>query len=366
MRKTKFKNTEINSFYKTVNKQVIEYFKSNKLSKYANHGMILKIIICLSLYFSFYVLIMLDILPPFYQGICVLLFGISCALIGFNISHDASHGALFSSKRLNKLFSYSFELIGISSYAWHLKHNVVHHNNPNLLNGDFDIEGAPVLRFSPADKKLFFHRFQYLYAPIVYMLLSLSLLFFLDFKVVFGSKRELIDGKKHPLKQKVIFIIAKILYLFFMLVLPIMVLDYYWWQIVLGFFVMHFSLSILLSLILIPAHVFENTEYQKRNENGWIDDNWALYQMKTTMDYSRKSKICNFLFGGLNINVVHHLFPKICHVHLMEISDIVKKTADDYGVTYHENSILGAMKSHFKELKNLGENVEPFPSSKYE
>jgi linoleoyl-CoA desaturase len=361
MRKAKFTNTEINPFYKTLNKRVNEYFNSHGISKHANIWMITKIIICFLLYLLFYAIIISDIMPPIYQAICVFLFGFSCALLGFNVAHDASHGALFSSHRLNNLLSYSFEFIGISSYAWHVKHNVVHHNNPNLQNGDFDIEGAPILRFSPADKRLPHYRFQHLYAPLAYLLLSLAMLFFLDIKVVFLSKRETIDGKTHPFKQRMIFVIAKILYLFFMLVLPIILLDYKWWQILLGFTTMHFTLSIILSIILIPAHVFENTEYPILNDNGRINGEWALYQMRTTMDYSRKSKLCNFLFGGLNINVVHHLFPKICHVHLMAISDIVRQTSDEFGITYHENSIWGAMKTHFKELRKLGENNDGHP-----
>jgi len=354
VRKASFTNNEAGNFVRELNRRVNEYFLKNGISKHANTWMVFKIIICFSLYISLYAVIMLDIIPPVYLVLIIFLFGLSCALLGFNVAHDASHGALFSSRSLNLIFSYSFELIGISSYAWHLKHNVVHHNNPNLQYGDFDIEGGPILRFSPADKKQPYHRYQHIYAPFVYLLLSLAMLFFLDFKVVFGTKREEIDGKKHPLKQKIIFIVAKILYLFLMLGLPIILLHYPWWQILLGFFLMHFTLSILLSIILLPAHVFELTEYPVREADGRIRGGWSLYQMRTTMDYSRKSKLCNFLFGGLNINVVHHLFPKICHVHLIPVSDILRTTADEHGITYHTKSIWAAMKSHFAELRKLG------------
>jgi linoleoyl-CoA desaturase len=297
MRKARFTNEGSTLFYKILSTRVNEYFLTRKISKHANRWMITKIFICITLYLFSYMIIILDFLPAQYLIIFILLFGFSCALVGFNIAHDASHGALFSSRRLNVLFSYSFEMIGISSYAWHVKHNVVHHNNPNLQNGDFDLEGGPVLRFSPADKRSPIHRIQHIYAPVAYMLLSLA---------------------------------------------------------------MHFTLSILLAIILIPAHVFELTEYPVRNAEGMIAGNWALYQMRTTMDYSRKSRLCNFLFGGLNINVVHHLYPRICHVHLMAISDIVKATAEEFNIIYHNASIWDAMRSHFAEMRNLGkkQNLE--------
>ena len=90
-----------------------------------------------------------------------------------------------------------------------------------------------------------------------------------------------------------------------------------------------------------------------------IHEEWAVHQMKTTLDYSRNSYLCNFLLGGFNINVVHHLFPGICHVHLIGVSDIVKQTAAEFGITYHETSLWQAMRSHFRMLKLLGRHVNP-------
>jgi linoleoyl-CoA desaturase len=362
MRKVKFETDNSISFYRTLNKRVAAYFQSKGITYHANRWMMAKLIFCFVLFFGLYLLILSDILALPYLLLSVFLFGIASTLIGFNIAHDAGHGALFSSPHLNKMFSYSFELIGMSSYAWHLKHNIVHHNNPNLQDGDFDIESGPILRFSPADKLLPHHRYQHIYAPFVYFLFSLSLVFFDDVVVLFKTRRENIDGKKHVLKDKIIFITAKLCYLFFMLILPMMLMHYKPLEIVFGFVLMHFTLSIILAMVLIPAHLFEHTQYPSRNGDGKINDDWAIYQMKTTLDYSRKSWLCNFLFGGLNINVVHHLFPKICHVHLIPISDIVKETAREFGIVYHELTILGAMRSHLKILRQLGRN-EKYPPS---
>ena len=359
-RRIKFinQNTDQISFYQVLNNRVNNHFISKNLSPHANNFVIFKIIICLLLFFGLYSLIISNQFSGFSTLILVLLFGIASTFLGFNIGHDAVHGALFNSSRLNKLFGYAFELIGMSSYAWYLKHNLVHHNNPNVRNADFDIEAGPILRLSPADKLLPHHYYQHLYAPFTYMLFSLSLVFYDDIIVVFKTTRESIDAKVHPAKQKHILIISKLLYVFFMLILPLILMDYHWWQILLGFLLMHFSLSIILAFVLIPAHIFEHTQYPIRNETGKVNSNWAVHQMQTTIDYAVDSKLCNLLFGGLNINVVHHLFPRICHIHLIPISKIVKQTAQEFGIPYHQTSMWGAMVSHLKTLKILGRNKD--------
>jgi linoleoyl-CoA desaturase len=59
--------------------------------------------------------------------------------------------------------------------------------------------------------------------------------------------------------------------------------------------------------------------------------------------------------GGLNFQIEHHLFTKICHVHYPAISEIVKKTALEYGVPYHEKTTFGeAFREHITFLRMQG------------
>lgn len=360
MRKAKFKKNNSGSFYHILNKRVKSFFEKNSASSKANGLMLFKIVLFSVLYLFFYIIIVAGLLPASLTVPAVLCFGICHALLGFNIAHDAVHGALFSSAALNRLFSYYFELIGMSSYVWKLKHNLIHHNYPNLQHGDFDIEAGPVLRMSPADKLKPFHKYQYLYAPLVYLLFSITLVFISDIRIMFFTSREKIDGRPHPVFQKVVFIFMKTVYVFLMIILPMILLPYTPLQVIAAFLLMHFSLSLILAFVLIPAHLFEHTQFAEKDITGEIHEEWAAHQMKTTLDYSRKSRICNFLLGGFNINVVHHLFPRICHVHLIPVSEIVKQTAAEFGIIYHETSIGQAIRSHFKMLKLLGQTENPF------
>ena len=72
-------------------------------------------------------------------------------LIAFCIHHDANHGAYFRSTRFNHLLGLTADVVlGISSYAWRVKHNVAHHTYTNVDGYDDDISQTPV-RAADAD-----------------------------------------------------------------------------------------------------------------------------------------------------------------------------------------------------------------------
>jgi len=91
------------------------------------------------------------------------------------------------------------------------------------------------------------------------------------------------------------------------------------------------------------------------DQTGSIQNNWAIHQMNTTVNFARDSKWISWYVGGLNFQVEHHLFPKICHIHYPEIAHIVKETAEEFNVPYLENQTFGeAFRSHIATLKRFG------------
>jgi len=82
--------------------------------------------------------------------------------------------------------------------------------------------------------------------------------------------------------------------------------------------------------------------------------------MMTTADFARKNPIAFFICGGLNFQIEHHLFPKICHIHYPKIAEIVKDTAEEFGVPYLENKgFFDAVASHFRFMKTMGSTENP-------
>src|SRR6185503_15617585 len=78
-------------------------------------------------------------------ALLVLSLGLALAGIGFNMTHDANHGAFAPRRWINRSMRWSLDLIGASSYVWRVKHNVVHHTYTNISGADGDIEQLPFL-----------------------------------------------------------------------------------------------------------------------------------------------------------------------------------------------------------------------------
>jgi linoleoyl-CoA desaturase len=128
-----------------------------------------------------------------------------------------------------------------------------------------------------------------------------------------------------------------------------------WWQVLLGFVIMHFTAGIILSIVFQMAHVVEGPEQILPDENGKLPDSLLLHQLKTTSDFSRKNKLLSWYVGGLNFQVEHHLFPRICHVHYPAISKIVETTTKEFNIPYYVyDRFSEAFRSHIRTLKKLG------------
>lgn len=126
-------------------------------------------------------------------------------------------------------------------------------------------------------------------------------------------------------------------------------------EVIIGFLLMHFVAGFVLTLIFQLAHSVEGTTHPMPNKEGVIENNWAIHQMQTTVNFAPDNKLLSWYVGGLNFQVEHHLFPKICHVHYPNIAKIVKQTAKEFNVPYLENqTFFKAIKAHFKLLRNLG------------
>ena len=82
---------------------------------------------------------------------------------------------------------------------------------------------------------------------------------------------------------------------------------------------------------------------------------WAVHQLESTVDFARGNPLVSWYLGGLNFQVVHHLFPQVCHVHYPALSRIVEETCREFGVRYSAHrSFLAGVVSHYRWLRELG------------
>jgi linoleoyl-CoA desaturase len=353
----KFDNKKIADFFPTIRKRVDHYFKVNNISRFANGQMVFKTVFIFSIYLITYFLIISNVVVAWPIVLLILagIHGLFTAFIGLNISHDAIHGAYSSNSKVNKIIGASMNLIGGSDYVWKVKHNIVHHTYTNIHEHDHDLELSALIRLNPEQKKWWIHQFQHIYVFLLYPLGTLTWVFVKDFINFSKQKFGYYDNSKHPKGELLRLIGFKSLYYTVFLIVPLLVISLPWYWILAGFIFVHFVEGLTLALVFQLAHLVEEAQFPEPDEEDKIHENWAAHQMYTTANFARKNPLVRFFCGGLNFQIEHHLFPKICHIHYNNIAPIVKETAEEFGLPYNEHeTVSGALKSHVRLLKKLG------------
>lgn len=356
-KKIKFATDTNQEFAKMIRLRANGYFTENNISKYANSTMIIKTIIILLLYFVPYGFIV----SGFASNVWVLaamwiLMGFGMAGIGMGIMHDANHGSYSKNKMVNKIISFTIEIVGGNAETWQIQHNGLHHSYTNVTGMDEDIDPGVVLRFSPHDKHRWFYKFQHIYAWFFYGLMTVLWSTVKDFnQIIRYNKMNLLSSKQSFSAIFTKIVIFKVLYYAYALVLPLMFSPLAWWLTLSFYFVMHFIAGFILGIVFQPAHVMPSSEYPMPNTEGVLEDNWAVHQLRTTTDFSHKNNLFSWYVGGLNYQIEHHLFPGICHVHYPKLAEIVKETAAEFGIQYNmQKNFALALLTHGKMLKQLG------------
>ncbi len=362
MNKLKFTKDEGSEFYKELNEKIEQYFSQKGIHKTGNRIMIFKIILYFSLDIFFYTLMITSrSATGFYTF--YLLMGLSILLTAFNISHDAAHGVAVKSKSWNKLlFSLSFNLQGNNAYVWGKNHNESHHLYTNIEGSDIDVLNNPLFRMTESQSLKWFHRYQFIYAPFLYLLYSINWFFFRETLMLFNYSSRTIKIVI-PKNEVVKLVLYKLLYIVYMIVLPIYFLPFGWQTVLLAFILNHFIISILFVGVLGVSHLSDFVQHPVPDKDNRLNMSWPKLQMCTSVDYNADSKFFNWTLGGFNAHALHHLLPNICHVHYLAILPIFRELAKKYGLTYMEMPYRKSLVSHFRFLKGMGSNktFNPIP-----
>ncbi|HTA83841.1 MAG TPA: acyl-CoA desaturase [Bacteroidia bacterium] len=355
-------NTQQRLFFQTLHKRVDQYFKTNEISKNGNTTMVVKTFCMFALYFVPYFLLIFNVFSsaPILLFLSVMM-GFGVAGIGLSVMHDANHGSYSKNKRVNKIMSWSISLIGGHALNWQLQHNTLHHTFTNIDGHDEDIDAMGLMRFSPHAPYKKIHRFQYLYAWFFYGLMTISWVIKKDFvKLKKYETMGLLAAKnKKYTRELFILILCKMFYYTYMLVIPMLMMKQAWWQIMIGFAIIHYTGGLLLALVFQPAHVVEDIKYPLPDQSGNMENDWAVHQLYTTSNFAPNAKLLSWFVGGLNFQVEHHLFPTICHVHYKKIAPIVKQTAAEFNYPYHsQKTFVKAIATHARMLIELGKGPE--------
>lgn len=343
------------AFQKDLRARVDAWFVENKLDKGATPFMWFKSVFWLTLGFGSLLTAGLAPLPvPVAIGFW-LLAGFGFAGVGFNVAHDAIHGATSRNKKVNELMSWAFDAIGVSSSNWKIAHNLLHHTYTNVPGVDTDIEPGPFLRFQPHSKWFPWHRVQAVYCWALYCLTSMLWVWHKDYFQ--GMQPHPRTGAKTTGAEWAKIFAGKALHISTFLVLPLVLGPQQWYVTLIGYCCLHAVGGFTLAIVFQLAHVVEGVRFPQA-EDGKLPRGWMEHELLTTANFGN-SWLCNFITGGLDHQIEHHLFPLICHVHYPKISPIVKKCAEDHGIPYlYTGTFLEAVASHARVMHRMGQNRE--------
>ena len=238
------------------------------------------------------------------------------------LGHDSGHRQVFRSVKRNDMLMMLAALVtGLAPSWWQDKH-VKHHVSPNQIGHDGDIE-ISVFAFTRGQAlesggvARFFIRHQAFWFYPMLLLTSYSLLFA---GVAFLAQRR---GVKYPVLEPIVVATALAAYL----ALVFMFLPF--WHGVL-FIVVHRALvGLHLGSVFAPNH-----------------KGMPILAPDTQLDHLRQqvltsrnvipNPVVDYMYGGLNYQIEHHLFPNMPRNRLKDARPVVRTFCADHGVPYHE------------------------------
>ena len=293
----------------------------------------------LSMYFVPYLIIVTGLTAShlwLFYGLCLLM-GAGIVGIGTSVMHDSNHGAYAHNKTVNTLLGGVLNLLGGYARNWRIQHNILHHTYTNIEGLDQDIEAGVLLRMSPGKP-----------AKDYIMLVRYK-------------KSGLLAKEKISFARGILELtLLKVVYVLYMIVLPVLFSGIALQHIILGIVLMQFVAGFSLACIFQPAHVIETSDFAEPDDHRKMENNWAVHQILNTADFAPNNKLVCWYIGGLNFQIEHHLFPHICHIHYPHIAKIVAAVAAEHGIPYQVMpTFRSALYAHGKMLKILGRTEHP-------
>jgi linoleoyl-CoA desaturase len=263
--------------------------------------------------------------------------------------HDASHYAIFKSEWKNQIVSYLWNLFGgWDSVLWH-SHHVVHHH---VFTGT---------RFDPDTRHFYPFLFKSLYPknknPKTKYQIIFTLCVLMGFFVYIGQSvayhiwsihKRTLWGVPYPKNVKNIWYQYRpLLFLSLLIYLTKIPISSIIWYII--------GLNFTYSINILPNHDMMTT--LKNSLNRYASKDWGELQVKESGNWG--GIIWCHLFGGINYQIEHHLFPSMYHGHYPEISPIVRQTCQEFGIPYnHQPTIIHALYDTFQKMIYINRKKE--------
>ncbi|MEM7152000.1 MAG: fatty acid desaturase [Myxococcota bacterium] len=293
--------------------------------------------------------VLLSLTALYFRGsygsyIAAVVGGVLMARLGF-LMHSGNHAALGRRRWPNVAAGHLMEFIGGSSIIWQYAHQVAHHGRPNIYGRDNDCEiGAPLLRFHPEIPRRPLHKIQHIGLAIG---MSIGLFKWIISDVLHLHRGRVVNATFHlPKSHWYRSLLYKALWVTFHMVIP-MALTGFWT-----------GLATTFVLMAVGAYYMEGVFIVNHLQHDLVPPHgrhWAEQQIYGSANWSAGSRWANFVSGGLNHQVEHHLFPSMAIRLYPLIAPVVKETCEEYGLPYRNfPGFFSALWGTVRFLHDLG------------
>jgi linoleoyl-CoA desaturase len=301
---------------------------------------------------------------PIGFGVGVLSLWLHKQLEAIEIGHTALHGAYDKLEGAEAFHSKTFRWdVPIDEESWRHGHNVKHHGNTNVAHRDPDIDFGPV-RLTEQTPYAWHHRFQ---LPLTLFVLfpnfgALMNLHFTGLNDVYGPARDghldvlpdrswrtIAEAHGRALRKYVPYYFVN--YVFF----PALAAPFFW-KVLLGNWLAETLRDVYSAATIFCGHVGDDVASYPVGTRAAGRGAWYAMQVEASNDFE-VSPLVGVLCGGLELQIEHHLFPKLPPHRLREIAPEVRAICERHGVRYRSASWGATLKRALGHIARL--SLEP-------
>jgi len=268
--------------------------------------------------------------------------------LGF-FGHDAGHNQVFARTEDNRRLGLLCMplILGISFRPWVIKHNL-HHAETNVIESDPDVD-HPLFAFTEeaARARRGLARWIVRYQAYAYPLLALfaTVGFRIDaWRYAVGAWSPTRSDRYDVERRVELGLLIANLVLW--VVVPSTLLGPTRW--LPTFVIAQMLLGVNMAFVFAPNH----------KGMPMLDGESQLTFLDRQVLTSRNvfgGRVVDFLYGGLNYQIEHHLFPTMPRCHLPACREIVRTFCGEVGLSYTEVTVIGAFRSLFVALDEIGQ-----------
>jgi len=306
----------------------------------------------------------------FFLGSYFFAFFYGCMIqaVGFAMMHDASHGALSKNSWVNTVPSLIWNSWAQwSHWIWLQHHTYAHHSYTNIYLKDPDLVHFSIfIKKTDKAKEVWINKFQHFYwwfAIFIFPSQHYGQAFAYYIRNLMGNK---IFGMPLSNPPKYISRAEKILTTISFLshfIIPFYLLSFNnaWLCIML----LSIGQSISYFMCVGPNH---DTMITHNSFDKWYDSqtskvDWGELQVRSSANHSLKETWLNYfiwhIWGGMNFQIEHHLFPAVSHCHYFELSKIVRETCNDFNIPYPNNETwFDCLKGYYEVVKQNSTSIK--------